>query len=223
MKKSEIFIFAIALLFFVIGVCLYPLMPEKMATHWNSKGEVDGYLSKFWGLFLLPLIFTGVALLLIAVPRIDPLKANIEEFREYYDKFIIIFSIFFLVIYLHTILWNLGIQISPLLIFPTGIGFMLFYAGVLCEKAKRNWFIGIRTPWTLSNDRVWEKTHKVGGRLFKIIGIVAILGVFVQEYVFVLILTSVILVAVYTVVYSYIEYQRENKAKTVKDEAVQSP
>jgi len=212
-RKSEVIISAIVLLFFVIGVCLYPWMPDKIASHWNAKGEVDGYLPKFWGLFLFPLIFAGIALLLVAVPRIDPLKANIEEFRRHYDRFAIIFSIFFLFIYLQTILWNLGIQISPLTLLPIGMGLLFYYAGVLCENAKRNWFIGIRTPWTLSSDTVWGKTHKIGGKLFKIAGITAILGAFIQEYAIILILIPVISVAVYTSAYSYFEYQKEVKQK----------
>jgi uncharacterized membrane protein len=208
-RKSEVFISVMVLLFFVIGFYLYPWMPEKIASHWNVKGEVDGYLPKFPGLFLLPSIFAVIALLFVAVPRIDPLKANIEEFRGYYDRFLTIFSILFLFIYLQTILWSLGIQISPMTLLPIGIGLLFYYAGILCENAKRNWFIGIRTPWTLSSDKVWEKTHKIGGKLFKIAGIIAILGVFVQEYALFLILIPIISFIVYTIAYSYFEYQKE--------------
>jgi uncharacterized membrane protein len=188
-------------------------MPEKMASHWNAKGEVDGYLPRFLGLFLFPFIYAGIALLLVTVPRIDPLKANIEEFRRYYDWFIIIFSIFFLSLYLQTILWNLGIQISPSILLPISIGILFFHVGILCEKSKRNWFIGIRTPWTLSSDKVWEKTHKIGGKLFKISGIITILGAFIHQYGFILILMPIISVTIYSIVYSYFEYQKEVKQK----------
>ena len=187
-RRSEIIIFGMALLFFIIGIYLYPQMPERMASHWNIHGEVDGYISKFWGVFLLPFIFTALALLFVAIPRIDPLKANIEKFRKYYDGFIILFSIFWFSIYIQTILWNIGIQISPTIVFPVGFSFLFFYIGILCENAKRNWFIGIRTPWTLSNEKVWEKTHRNGGQMFKIAGLVALLGVLFQDYAFLLIL-----------------------------------
>ncbi|MEM2195427.1 MAG: DUF1648 domain-containing protein [Candidatus Methanomethylicia archaeon] len=60
MSRSEVLILVLVLLSFCIGVCLYPLMPEKVAVHWNVKGEVDGYLPRFWGLFLFPLIFAGI-------------------------------------------------------------------------------------------------------------------------------------------------------------------
>ena len=210
-RGSEIIIFGMALLFFIIGIYFYPRMPERMASHWNIHGEVDGYISKFWGVFLLPFIFTALALLFVAIPRIDPLKANIEKFRKYYDGFIILFSIFWFSIYIQTILWNIGIQISPTIVFPVGFSFLFFYIGILCENVKRNWFIGIRTPWTLSNEKVWEKTHRNGGKMFKIAGLVALLGVLFQDYAFLLILIAVILIVAYTFTYSYFEYQKELK------------
>ena len=211
MRKSEIIVLAIVLASFVIGIAFYPQMPEQMASHWNAQGQVDGYMSRFWGLFLLPLIFVGLALLFIAIPRIDPLKANIEQFRRYYDWFILLFSVFMFSLYLWTILWNIGIEISPNIFLPIGLGLLFFYIGTLLEKTKRNWFIGIRTPWTLSSERVWEKTHKIGGMLFKVAGLISLLGVFFGNYALFFVIVPVILVAIYTVFYSYFEYQKESR------------
>jgi uncharacterized membrane protein len=211
MRKSEITIFGIIILSLIISIYFYPQMPEKIASHWNAQGQVDGYMSKFWGLFLMPFILVGLALLFGAIPRIDPLKANIEIFRKYYDAFIILFFVFMLSIHFQVILWNIGIEISPNVIFPIGLGLLFFYIGILCENAKRNWFIGIRTPWTLSNDVVWAKTHKIGGKLFKIAGVVALFGIFFLNYTLFFILVPVILVAIYTVIYSYREYRKETK------------
>ena len=213
MRKSEIFAMAIFLLSLVIAVSFYPQMPEQMASHWNAQGKVDDYMSKFWGLFLFPLIFLSLALMLIAIPRIDPLRKNIEAFREYFDGFIIIFSIFMFLIYTFTILWNLGIKISinNVIPIPIPIGLLFFYIGILCEKAKRNWFIGIRTPWTLSSDKVWGKTHHLGGKLFKITGIIAMFGIFFPNQSVYLVLIPVLSVAIYLVVFSYFEYEKEVK------------
>jgi uncharacterized membrane protein len=213
MRKSEMAVLGLILLSFILAVFLYPYMPEQMASHWNARGEVDGYMSKFWGLFLVPFTLLGVGILFIVIPRIDPLKANIERFRRNYDGFMVIFFIIMLAFYAQVILWNSGIEISPNKIFPIGLGLLLFYVGVLCEKAKRNWFIGIRTPWTLSSEAVWDKTHKLAGKLFKIAGAVALIGVFFGRYAFLFILIPVVLISLYTVIYSYIEFQREIKEK----------
>lgn len=209
MRKGEKIALAIMIVSFVIGICCYSQMPEKMATHWNSKGNVDDYGTRFEGLFFLPFLLVGLFLVFMAIPKVDPLKYNIEQFRKYYDNFIVLFFILLLFCYLWSILWNFGIETSPNIIIPTGIGLLFFYVGILLENAKRNWFIGIRTPWTLSSENVWNKTHKIGGKLFKIVGLIIILGVFFQKYVLFFILAPSLLTAGYLVVYSYYEYQKK--------------
>jgi len=207
MRKSEIIILIITIVSFALGIYLYPQMPEKMASHWNIRGEVDGYISKFWGLFLMPFISLGLFLLFVLIPKIDPLRENIEKFRKYFDGFIILIILFLLYIYSLTILWNFGIRFGMNQFLTPALGILFYYCGILIENAKRNWFIGIRTPWTLSSDKVWERTHKIGGRLFKMAGIIAIFGLFFPSYAF-FFLIPVLLVTIYTVIYSYFEYQK---------------
>ena len=83
-------IVGLIVLSFAIGIYVYPQMPNMMASHWNTEGQVDGYMSKFWGLFLMPFVIVGLSLLFIIIPKIDPLKSNIEKFRIHYDRFIIL-------------------------------------------------------------------------------------------------------------------------------------
>ncbi len=211
MKKNNIIIILIILTSFFIGVYFYPQMPDEMASHWNIKGEVDDYMLKFWGLFLMPIISLGLFLLFILIPKIDPLKDNIEKFRKYFDAFIVLIIVFLFYIYLLSIFWNLGFRFDMGRLMVPALGILFYYCGILVENAKRNWFIGIRTPWTLSNEKVWEKTHKIGGKLFKIAGLIAFLGIFFPNYSFYFILVPVLLVAVYTIAYSYSEYQKETK------------
>jgi uncharacterized membrane protein len=209
MRKSEIVTILIILFSFAIGICLYPKMPAEMASHWNAQGQVDGYVSKFWGLFLMPIISLILFFLFILIPKIDPLKTNIEKFRKYFDNFVTIIILFLFYLYLLTIFWNFGVQFSMNQVLAPAFGILFFYCGILVEKAKRNWSIGIRTPWTLSNDKVWERTHKIGGKLFKVVGIIAFLGIIFPNYAFFLILFPVIAVSIYTVIYSYFEYRKE--------------
>ena len=211
MRTTTFASLGIILLSFLIGLYLYPQMPETVASHWNARGEADGYMPKFWGLFLLPLISLGLLLLLVLIPKIDPLKANIETFRKYYDGFVVLMMAFLFYLYLLTVLWNIDIRFDMLRALAPAFGALLYYTGVLVENAKRNWSIGIRTPWTLSSDRVWEKTHKLGGRLFKIAGAIAVVGAFFGSYGIVFILVPVILFAAYAMVYSYLQYQKELK------------
>ncbi len=210
-RKSEIVVFVLILLCFIIGIYFYPRMPDEMASHWNAQGEVDGYTSKAECLFIMPIMFIVLGLVFIIIPRVDPKKENIEKFRKYYDIFIILFFLFMFTIYIQVILWNLGIKIIPNIIVLIGFGVIFFYCGILCENSKMNWFIGIRTPWTLSSETVWDKTHKIGGKLFKIAGIVSILGIFFQKYLIFFTIVPISVVAIFTIVYSYVEYKKETK------------
>lgn len=210
MKKTIIATLVIILISFIIGIYLYPIMPERIASHWNIQGQVDDYMSKFWGLFLMPLISVGVLLLFLLIPQIDPLKKNIQKFRKYFDLFILFFIVFLFYIYLLTIFWNLNFRFNMIRMMVPALGILFYYVGILVRNAKRNWSIGIRTPWTLSNEKVWAKTHKIGGALFKIAGVIVLLGTLFQKYAFFFII-PVIIVVFYLLVYSYFEYQKQVK------------
>ena len=209
MKQTKIIIFCIIVLSFIVAFYVYPQMPERAASHWNAQGEVDGYISKFWASFLMPIVSLLAALLFLFIPKIDPFKANIEKFRGYFEGFIIVILLFLLYIYLLTIFWNLGFRFNMIYLMIPPLAVLLYYAGILVEKAKRNWFIGIRTPWTLSSDQVWEKTHKIGGKLFKASAIIALLGMLFVEYAMYFVMIPVICFVIFVFFYSYFEYQKE--------------
>lgn len=211
MRRVTVAVIVLILLSFILSIYFYSQMPERIATHWNSQGEVNGYTSKLYGLFLIPLIITGIAIMFLIIPKIDPMKENIEKFSNHYDRFIIILILFLVVVQVHVILWNVGIHFGSNILFPIGLGCLFYYTGVLVGNAERNWFIGIRTPWTLSSDRVWKKTNRIGGKLFKIAGIIAITGSFFQDYIIFFIIVPAIFIAGFTIVYSYVEYQKEIK------------
>lgn len=211
MRFSYAFIILLILISLAVSVFLYPLMPEQMASHWNSRGEVDDYLPKFWGLFLMPLVLAFMLILFIIIPSIDPLKENIGKFRKYFDGFIVLISLFLIYIHILTIIWSLGVTYSMNLALIPALSGLFFYCGVLVEKASRNWFIGIRTPWTLSSDRVWNKTHKIGGKLFKISALIMLLGIFFENFLIYFIMIPLLTTVVVTVAYSYFEYQKEDK------------
>ncbi|MFA5098718.1 MAG: SdpI family protein [Candidatus Paceibacterota bacterium] len=208
MKKSFIIISLIILASFAISAYLYPQMPDRMISHWGINGEANGYMGKFWGLFLMPVISLAVFLLLILIPKLDPLKANVEKFKKQFNNFIVFIILFFFYIYLLTVFWNLGSRFDMNRAIAPAFGILFYYCGVLIESAKKNWFIGIRTPWTLSSEEVWDKTHKLGGKLFKITGAISFLGLFFPRLAFLFILVPVLFSTLYVIVYSYFEYKK---------------
>jgi uncharacterized membrane protein len=211
MRKTIVVTLGLVLISLASGVLLYPIMPDRVASHWNMNGEADGYGSKAAGVFILPALSALLLFFFLIIPKIDPLGKNIESFREYYDGFILSFIAFMSYLYLLTVLWNTCCKFNMSQALSPAFGILFYYLGIMTENAKRNWFIGIRTPWTLSSDVVWDKTHRIGGKLFKVAGVIALLGALVPQYAILLMLVPVLFVAAYTVIYSYAEYAKQNK------------
>jgi uncharacterized membrane protein len=196
------------------GGILWNQLPEQMASHWDTNDQVNGYISKFWGVFLMPLITLGMLMLFLVLPNIDPLKANIAQFRESFNIFIVLIVAFMLYIHGLTLAWSLGYQgfkMSAAMLPFMGVLFIAI--GFMLRKAKRNFFIGIRTPWTLSSDSVWDKTHQLGSVLFMASGAMAIIGGFFGgTTAFWLMFVPLIGSSLFLVIYSYVLYRGETKA-----------
>jgi uncharacterized membrane protein len=207
MKLIRFAIIAGIIVTVLLTLAVYPLLPPVFASHWNASGMADGTMTKFSGLILIPFIMIACVVLFALLPRIDPLRKNYEKFRNYYEGFILVFVLYLLAIQILMILWNLGYPLNTNITFPILFGILFVYLGFLIEHAEQNWFVGIRTPWTLSSVVVWKKTHERGGKLFKISGIVSFLGVIAGSYAIWFIIIPALTVAVYTVVYSYVVYQ----------------
>ncbi|MCQ3936810.1 MAG: hypothetical protein DPW18_07150 [Chloroflexi bacterium] len=198
----------------IAGAALWDQLPEQMASHWNVNDQVDGYMPKFWGVWMMPLVTLGMFGLFLLVPAIDPLKANIAKFRGVFNLFILLIIAFMLYMHGLTLAWNLGyhnFRISAAML--PFLGILFIFIGYMLRQAKRNWFIGIRTPWTLSSDTVWDKTHRLGSVLFIASGVLAFAGSFFGGMTaFWLMFIPLMGSALFLVVYSYMLYQRETKA-----------
>lgn len=209
MKKYYIISLVIIIVSILIGAYFYPSLPEQMASHWNIGGKVDGYMPRFWGVFLMPIISIVLYLLFLIIPKIDPLKKNILSFQDYFGMFIVLLFLFLLYLYALTLAWNMGYRFELIMYLAPAFAVLFYYAGILTQNAKKNWFIGIRTPWTLSSDTVWHKTNTLGGKLFKATGIICLFALVFPSLAIWFILIPIIVVAVFTIVYSYILFKKE--------------
>jgi uncharacterized membrane protein len=175
-KRSEIIAFAVVLIMFLIGIFVYPYMPAEMASHWNAKGETDGVSGKFLGIFLMPIITLVLFVMFLIIPRVDPKKNNIEKARPNFDGIMCIVLAYMMYLYALILAWNFGIQFNFNRLFSPAMGILFIAMGIFVKDMKPNWTVGIRTPWTLSDEFVWKKTHKVGGKLFMVAGVMAMFG-----------------------------------------------
>jgi uncharacterized membrane protein len=191
-----------------LSVLTAPELPTRMATHWNAAGQPDGTMSKPAALVLIPAMTAGLLIVFALIPRVDPLRANIASFRPVYDWFVVVFTAFMTVIHGGIIAFNLGYEFDFTLLVLAAVAGLFYYVGVLLTHAKRNWFVGIRTPWTLSSDEVWDRTHRLGGRLFKLTALVALVGLLYGEYAIYFLVVPALFTAGITIVYSYYLYEQ---------------
>jgi len=193
---------------FAIGIYFYDKIPEQMASHWNSKGEVDDYMSKSYGLFLMPAVSVLMILIFILIIKIDPLKKNIKKFIAYYEGLILAIILFLFYLNLLNIFANLGYSFNMTQMMMPALGILFYFIGIVLTKAKRNWFVGIKTPWTLSSDKVWDKTHLLGGKLFKISGVLAFVGIVLPNYAVWFAIIPIFVFSIYLIFYSYFEFRK---------------
>lgn len=210
MKSAKFKIFPVLVILFsiIIGAYFYPKMPLLIASHWGADGQVNGYMTKFWGLFFMPLISIILYFLFIFLPYADPYKKNFKKFEKYFNNFINVIFIFLFYIYLITIFWNLGNRFNMIQILSPAFSLMYIFAGFLLAKTRRNWFVGIRTPWTISSKLVWKKTHALGAKLFIIAGILSLLSLFLPQYSLAFVLYPIIVFSIFLFVYSYVIFRQ---------------
>jgi len=212
MKKQQIIMMSIIAIMFIIGIIIYPMMPEKVASHWNEKGEINDYSSKFIGTFLMPLIGLAIYLLFLIIPKLD--NKRIKSFKNVYNKFVIFILFFLLYIYILTLLPNLGFGVNMSEFIILGIGIMFFYMSNIFTKIKQNHIMGIKTPWTLTSKNCWNKTHELGSKIFKVIGILFIIIIFIPKL-FSIPIIILILSIIYIYIYSYKIYKEEKKSHSI--------
>ncbi len=210
--KESLVIFLVLVTVFTAAVW-YPSMPDTMVTHWDADGVANGWGPKWLGLGIIPIIMVGMYAMLTVVPFIAVFQKNISKFYKYYENFKVVFTLFFFAIYVMSILVNRGIAVPVTGIVMAGVGVILYYSGVLMENSKRNYFIGLKTPWTLASDRVWDKSNKLGGMFFKLFGVLAIPVAIVGSSLLLMWMGLMLLSVVYLFAYSYLEFKKEKKRK----------
>lgn len=206
--RGEIISLLIIILASLLSAYVYPMLPSEIASHWNALGEVDGYMPKIWGLFLMPALALLLWIVFLIIPHIDPKKENIEKFRPSFDNFIVVLFAFLLYVHGLTIAWNLGYQFDLVRWLLPAFAVLFYDIGSLIGKAKMNWMIGIRTPWTLSSEQVWKETHAWGGKLFKATGIIALAGIIYPSLALWFFLVPLLGSTIWLIVFSYVRFHQ---------------
>jgi uncharacterized membrane protein len=192
------------------GILAYPLLPPVVASHWGLSGQVNGYQSRTFAVLFIPILMTILVLFLGWLPKIDPLGRNIKTFQPAYDRFILYLILFLSYVQILSLIWNSGFRFNIIHLLVPAFGLFIWGLGQTLPAARPNWFFGIRTPWTMSNGRVWYHTHELAGKLYKFAGVLA-LGGFIWPASAVWFLAVPILAASgILVIFSYLDWRKEN-------------
>jgi len=207
LHRGEIFALVLVLAAFVVTGALYSRLPERIPSHWNIRGEVDSYSSKPFGPFVLPAVMAGLALVLLVLPAVSPRGFRFERFRGVWG--ILQAAVLALLLVVHTmiLLSAIGKPVDMTRGVEASVGLLLAVVGNFFGKLTRNFFVGIRTPWTLASEEVWLRTHRLAGKLFVLAG----LAMFVLALAGAGLISMMIVVgaaALVSVVASYVFYRR---------------
>jgi uncharacterized membrane protein len=206
--KKEIPLWIIILLPMVYMVLVWNKLPEQLPIHWNVQGQIDNYGPKW----IFPIITVVIYVLMLLVPQIDPRRKNYEKFGKSYYIIRLLLMCFFSIIFSTVITSGLGIAINIERIIVPSLLVLFMVIGNYMSTLRFNWFIGIRTPWTMTNEDIWRKTHFFAGRLWFWTNLIAlpISFLFSNLTLYVFLLTIVTSITIAPIIYSYLLFRKNS-------------
>jgi immunity protein, SdpI family len=196
---------------FVLAAVAWTGVPDRMPVHWNWLGQPDRFGGRLEGLLGLPLAAILVYALLIFLPRIDPRRKHYDDFQHPFAIMRTVVVGVFFGLQVATFLWVRDAAGPPRGLLVAEAGIALILIGNYLPKIKSNWFVGVRTPWTLSSEVSWHLTHRLAGRLFVIAGALDIVIALVQPAIASRVMfATLITAAVISIVYSYVVWRRDS-------------
>jgi uncharacterized membrane protein len=184
---------------------------SRVAVHWDAGGHSNGYGQALWAFLLVPVLTVAISALLALLPNIEPRRRNLNRSAAAYTTTWISILLMMAVVQAAVVLIAVGIARPEVVarLVPAGVGLVLVIVGNYLGKVRSNFFFGIRTPWTLSSERSWNRTHRIGGRLFVLVGLLAVLTPIFPLAGVVVLGVGIPAVMVFVFIYSYLEWRRD--------------
>jgi uncharacterized membrane protein len=213
MKRNYFLIAAFLILAtLIVTLIVYPELPSRVPMHWNLRGEVNRYGDKL-EIFLMPTAMVVITLLFTALPWLSPRRFEVDTFRSTYLYFMLLVLTF--MAYLHALtLWaafSKPLDMNRALLGAAFLILVLF--GNVLGRVRRNFFIGVRTPWTLSSEKVWDATHRFAAEIFMLAGLFGLLTLVVSASAvpgLVILVVAALVSALYSLLY-YKRLERRNQ------------
>lgn len=176
--RADIISLVLIAMALIVAAVLYPSLPEQIPTHWNAQGEIDGYMKKSVGVIIMPAMAVFTYVIMKLIPVISPKGFRTDKFSDVMGVLQVTLVGFMSIIAILILLEARGLNVRINEIVVAGIGLLFVVIGACLGKVTKNFFIGIRTPWTLASDEVWDRTHRIGSRLFILSGVIIWVGAF---------------------------------------------
>lgn len=198
----------------VLSIVVFNKLPEQVAVHWNIEGVADVYAPRAVGAFMLPLLIVLLPVLSMIANRCNPRHDNLQRSQSALHAALVVVAVVLAMLHVGLIAFALQMPVDVPRLVMIGIGLILVVAGNYLGKTRSNFVIGIRTRWTLSSERVWDRVHRVGGRWLVAEGLLLMLLALVGSSNLPLMLIGIalpVLTALALVAYSYHVFQRESR------------
>lgn len=208
--RTELPQLAIVAALFAWSAFLWPIAPDSLPVHFDLSGNVDRMGSKLEGLFAIPTVAVALYLVLRFLPRLDPARENYTSFAGVYSTLRLTLLVMLALIDLAILLPLVGVQVNQAAAIRLLVGGLFIVLGAMMGKIRPNWFVGIRTPWTLASKESWVKTHRVGGWVFILAGLVFIASLPLPSTPALVISFGALAVGlVWIIVYSYLAWRKD--------------
>lgn len=159
-----------------VAIWLWPQMPAQVPVHWDVHGQANGHASRLWAVAMWPLLIAALAGLTALLPAISPRRFEIKPFAGIYGALMLAIQGVMLVLGMAAMAAGAGHAVPMTTIALLAVGVLLMVLGNYMGKLRRNFFMGIRTPWTLASEAVWERTHRLAGWLFVLAGVAMVIA-----------------------------------------------
>lgn len=195
----------------VTAFLVYPHLPDRVPSHWNIRGEIDGYQGRSFGAFFAPLMSIGLYLMMLFLPLIDPKRENYLRFKGAYTFLRWGLVLFMAVLYGVTLMTAFGYPVNVNLVIKAMVACLFIVIGNFMGQFRHNYFVGIKTPWTLANEEVWQRTHRMGGILWVICGLIClVMAPFDNTWSAAIYFGAIMVMALGPIIYSYLVFARLN-------------
>jgi uncharacterized membrane protein len=199
--------FVLTVISAALAALYYDRLPALMLTHWDTHGNVNGHMPKFWGVAIYPAIMLALCAQLALLPLISPNKFRLDDSIGTFSLVVVVIAIFILVVSVIAMQAALGTPLPIQNLVPGLLGLLFFIIGNYMGKFRKNFFMGIRTPWTLASDEVWARTNRLAGWLWALGGLALIADSIVGANAVAILCVAGTMVVV-PIVYSFFAYKR---------------